>query len=101
MQAYSDATFALCQYSGSHKVCAFCRLVGRQAEEEGVRTWTAEDWRMPPFTITGFVTKSRLSSFEERELRELASVMSDRSCKVEVGDYPCLDFLRFNLIGLS
>lgn len=51
--------------------------------EEELRTWAAEDWRMPPFTITGLVTKSRLSSFEERELRELASVMSERSWKVE------------------
>ena len=42
-------------------------------------TWEEDDWRIPPFTMTGLLTKSRLSSLEDRLLRLLASVMSERS----------------------
>ena len=34
---------------------------------------------MPPLTMTGLLTKSRLSSLEDKLLRLLASVMSERS----------------------
>ena len=44
-----------------------------------VATCEEDDWRMPPFTMTGLLTKSRLSSLEDKLLRLLASVMSDRS----------------------
>ena len=36
----------------------------------------------PPLTMTGLLTKSRLSSLEERLLRLFASVMSDKSWKL-------------------